>query len=57
MREEAIRLLCPLKYVQKCGDEACACERLDLSKQGRKKLHEFVAKVLEQSSVVTAICG
>jgi hypothetical protein len=25
VREEAIRLLCPLKYVQKCGDEACAC--------------------------------
>ena len=56
VREEAIWLLCPLKYVQKCGDETCACERLDPSKQGCKKLHEFVVQVLEQSGVVTVIC-
>jgi hypothetical protein len=58
VRELVIECLCPRKGVDTCGDAACVCSLLEMSrKKGSCSLLQFVYEVLPRVPVATAICG
>ena len=58
IRELVIECLCPRKGVDTCGDAACVCSLLEMSrKKGSCSLLQFVYEVLPRVPVATVICG